>query len=836
MNKKLVVTLVAALMCFAVVLTGKILAKSPYADSQKTRYDYAVEDLTSKKIINGFPDGNFHPYDNVTRAQFAKMIVIAIDKENEKTASVHFNDISDGHWAFNYVKIANKLKIVQGYEDDTFKPEKNISYAEAVTMALRALGYEPGQNATGHWYTRYMELAEDGGLLENIDDMEPNRVINRGNTAILIYNMLHWNEFVYGDVTENGRVNNDDLNLLEDYLNNKETFSNRQKRLADVNLDGKINEVDYWLIYLNYKKDIDLPHSCGTRYYIDYVVKDKNTHELRLYCECEELYTYQLTTEKHELVNGICKKCKYDSNSTEEIVQKMSGNVYIKGTAEVGNTLTVDTSKIVPTGATYTYEWYYCDNSNFTSAKRIYGETSSKYKITSSVEGKYIFVVVTVSKSGYETTQFRVATDSKVPEENIGQKITGSVDIVGDNTVGSTLYVDTSKIEQSGVTIKYQWFYSTSINLTDKTIISGQTSSKYTITNDLVGKYVGVIVTVSKTNYVTTEFVKVITSKIIVEEIIEKGMSCSLRISGTPTVGGTLTVDVTKIAPSDAKLTYQWYYSSDSNFKNKVAISRATSKTLKITSDIAGKYVGVVVTASKTGYVTSDFEISTSSKIVEETKTISMAVGISGFAQIGRTISAKILSVDPSDAKLTYQWYYSTKADFSNKVAIKGETAKTYEITSDMSGKYIGVVVTATKTGYTETTCQINLQETIEKNTITGSVKINGDPTVGGSLTVDANVKPSDAKITYNWYYSKTGKLLDKTLIPGQTSKRYMISNDMKGKYIIVEVTVSKDGYETKTFEILCDTVISAKEIIAIPTPTPDAEIPPQPKPTLVKE
>ena len=255
MNKKLVVALVAALMCFAVVLTGKILAKSPYADSQKTRYDYAVEDLTDRKIINGFPDGNFHPYENVTRAQFAKMVVIAINKENEKNTTTYFSDVSDEHWAFDYIKIANKLKIVQGYEDDTFRPEQNISYAEAVTMALRALGYEPGQNATGHWYTRYMELAEDGGLLENIDDMEPDRVINRGNTAILIYNMLRWDEFVYGDVTENGRVNNDDLNLLEDYLNNKETFSNRQKRLADVNLDGKINEVDYWLIYLNYKKD-----------------------------------------------------------------------------------------------------------------------------------------------------------------------------------------------------------------------------------------------------------------------------------------------------------------------------------------------------------------------------------------------------------------------------------------------------------------------------------------------------------------------------------------------------------------------------------------------------
>ena len=737
MNKKLVVTLVAALMCFAVVLTGKILAKSPYADSQKTRYDYAVEDLTSKKIINGFPDGNFHPYDNVTRAQFAKMIVIAIDKENEKTASVHFNDISDGHWAFNYVKIANKLKIVQGYEDDTFKPEKNISYAEAVTMALRALGYEPGQNATGHWYTRYMELAEDGGLLENIDDMEPDRVINRGNTAILIYNMLRWNEFVYGDVTENGRVNNDDLNLLENYLNNKETFTNRQKRLADVNLDGKINEVDYWLIYLNYKKDIDLPHSCGTRYYIDYVVKDKNTHELRLYCECEELYTYQLTTEKHELVNGICKKCKYDSNSTEE---------------------------------------------------------------------------------------------------NIEQKITGSIDIIGENTVGSTLYVDTSKIEQSGVTIKYQWVYSTDINLTNRTVIAGQTSSEYTITNDLVGKYVGVIVTVSKTNYVTTEFVKVITSKIILEEIIEKGMSCYLKISGTPTVGGTLTVDVTKIAPSDAKLTYQWYYSSDSSFKNKVAISGATSKTLKITTDMVGKYLGVVVTTSKTGYLTSDFEISTSSKIVEETKTISMSVRISGVAQIGGTINTTVLSVDPSDSKLTYQWYYSTKPDFSNKIAIKGETSSTYEVTSDMSGRYVGVVVTANKTGYTETTCEIYLKEAIEKNTISGSVKITGEPVIGGNLTVDANVEPSDAKITYKWYYSKKGKLLDKTLIPGQTSKKYVISNDMEGKYIIVVVTVSKDGYETKTFEIICDTAIKETGKITLPTPTPDAEIPPQPKPTLEKE
>lgn len=736
MNKKLVVTLVAALMCFAIVLTGKISAKSPYEDSQNTRYDYAVEDLTDRKIINGFPDGNFHPYENVTRAQFAKMIVIAINKENEKNTTTYFSDVSDTHWAFDYIKIANKLKIVQGYEDDTFRPEQNISYAEAVTMALRALGYEPGQNATGHWYTRYMELAEDGGLLENIDDMEPDRVINRGNTAILIYNMLRWNRFIYGDVTENGRVNNDDLKLLDNYLNDKEEFTNRQKRLADVNLDGKINEVDYWLIYLNYKKDIDLPHSCGTKYYIDYVAKDKNTHELRLYCECEKLYTYQLTTEKHELVNGICKKCKYDSNSTEEIEQK----------------------------------------------------------------------------------------------------ITGSIDIVGENTVGSTLHVDTSKIEQSGVTIKYQWFYSTSINLTDKTTISGQTSSKYTITSDLVGKYVGVIVTVSKTNYVTTEFIKVITSKIIVEEIIEKSMSCSLKISGTPTVGGTLTLDVTKLDPSDAKLTYQWYYSSDYDFKNRIAISGATSKTLKITSDIAGKYVGVVVTASKSGYVTSDFEISTSSKIAEETKTISMAVGISGFAQIGRTISAKILSIDPSDAKLTYQWYYSTKADFSNKVAIKGETSSTYEITSDMSGKYIGVVVTATKTGYTETTCQINLQETIEKNTIAGSVKITGDPTVGGNLTVDANVEPSDAKVTYQWYYSKTGTLLDKTLISGQTSKKYEIASSMEGKYIIVVVTVSKDGYETKTFEILCDTVISAKEIIPIPTPTPDAEIPPQPKPTLVKE
>jgi len=103
-----------------------------------------MELLKAMEIISGDPDGGMRPNDLVTRAEFAKMAVLLSPHKNmvalNSKISV-FTDCSALHWAAPYVKTAAENGIVEGYSDGRFDPDDNITYAQAVTVALRLLGY-----------------------------------------------------------------------------------------------------------------------------------------------------------------------------------------------------------------------------------------------------------------------------------------------------------------------------------------------------------------------------------------------------------------------------------------------------------------------------------------------------------------------------------------------------------------------------------------------------------------------------------------------------------------------------------------------------------------------
>ncbi|HOH89518.1 MAG TPA: S-layer homology domain-containing protein, partial [Bacillota bacterium] len=98
------------LLIIAFVLAVYVSAATDFKDIKDTDwFAEAVGKLNVLKIIDGLPDGTFNPQGRVTRAQFVKMLVQAM--EYKKIDSVSFEDLkpfptSKPHWACVYIETA----------------------------------------------------------------------------------------------------------------------------------------------------------------------------------------------------------------------------------------------------------------------------------------------------------------------------------------------------------------------------------------------------------------------------------------------------------------------------------------------------------------------------------------------------------------------------------------------------------------------------------------------------------------------------------------------------------------------------------------------------------
>ena len=196
--KRIVSLVVAVSMVLSMFAT--VFAAKSYSDltGENAKFASAVAALTELKVdgqsvVNGYPDGTFGPEKNITRAEFAKMIVICLGVGSEVEAlatKTVFSDVPATHWASGWINAAAQSKVIVGYPDGTFGPEKTITYAEAFTMALRALGYGNVADFEGTWPTAYMLKAVELELTNDMDSVKSDVAATRGNVAILLWNML----------------------------------------------------------------------------------------------------------------------------------------------------------------------------------------------------------------------------------------------------------------------------------------------------------------------------------------------------------------------------------------------------------------------------------------------------------------------------------------------------------------------------------------------------------------------------------------------------------------------------------------------------------------------
>ena len=100
--------------------------------------EYALK-LFEKGIINGFPDGSFQPEKNITRAEFAKMAVLALGLQ--PNGADIYSDVKSDSWYYSFVAAATETKLING-DGNSFLPENMITRQDAAAILARAIVYK----------------------------------------------------------------------------------------------------------------------------------------------------------------------------------------------------------------------------------------------------------------------------------------------------------------------------------------------------------------------------------------------------------------------------------------------------------------------------------------------------------------------------------------------------------------------------------------------------------------------------------------------------------------------------------------------------------------------
>lgn len=238
--KKFIASVLTSVMTFAMAATSALAAVP--ADVADTKYEEAAEVLGVLEVMIGDENGNFRPDDTIIRAEVAK-VGVAISGlsgvADSAAGATNFPDVPSGYWGTGYINVANSQKLVIGDDKGNFRPDAEITYQEAVTILVRALGYEPQAQAKGGFPAGYLVTASDIGLTKGVSGSQT-APISRGEVAKLAFNALTIN--LMEQTGFGGDVSYEvvEKTLLTDKLD-VEKITDQVKAVGSASLDGSSN-------------------------------------------------------------------------------------------------------------------------------------------------------------------------------------------------------------------------------------------------------------------------------------------------------------------------------------------------------------------------------------------------------------------------------------------------------------------------------------------------------------------------------------------------------------------------------------------------------------------
>ena len=175
----------------------------PFGDVQQSDYFYeAVRILVCRGVITGYGDNTFRPYNSVTRAQVSKILVLGEGWPINTEGGPHFTDVPPSHWAYDYIEtVYNRGGIVSGYGDGTFRPYNNMTRGQLTKVIVLAEEWPIYTPPTPTFsdvpvsdpFYAYIETAFNRQIISGYGDgtFRPGNDITRGQTAKILYNAFN---------------------------------------------------------------------------------------------------------------------------------------------------------------------------------------------------------------------------------------------------------------------------------------------------------------------------------------------------------------------------------------------------------------------------------------------------------------------------------------------------------------------------------------------------------------------------------------------------------------------------------------------------------------------
>ncbi|MBQ9313659.1 MAG: S-layer homology domain-containing protein [Clostridia bacterium] len=259
-------------------------AAESFIDVPSTHWAFqAINTLNKYHIITGYPNGTFKPNQSISRAEFSKIIVPVLDINGSKAKEIKYTDVSNTHWAYQYIKTVGSLYPENSSGDTSkFYPEKPIIRKEVATVLVKALQWENKKYnvkvldkfadeklISGDVSEKYIAIAVENGLMNGNANgtFDPEGNLTRAEVAQLIYNVyltlnhLYFEQYdtVVSETKEIDIPENIKNSTTQNYFHEQEYIKNGQKMIQRV---GKIKEEIYNVNYVssgtNYGQNISL--------------------------------------------------------------------------------------------------------------------------------------------------------------------------------------------------------------------------------------------------------------------------------------------------------------------------------------------------------------------------------------------------------------------------------------------------------------------------------------------------------------------------------------------------------------------------------------------------
>lgn len=162
--------------------------------SMSSSFFKAIDYAEKNRIVNGYVDGTFRPNNQISRAEFTKVVILtqfSLDDINSHTSKNKiFSDVPSNDWFFNFVAFARTNGIINGYGDLTFRPHQKISLAEALKIIIKTKNIDISNFKVGNdWFDQYIDFSIKSNLIGKntyISD-DPAHLLTRGEMVWIVY-------------------------------------------------------------------------------------------------------------------------------------------------------------------------------------------------------------------------------------------------------------------------------------------------------------------------------------------------------------------------------------------------------------------------------------------------------------------------------------------------------------------------------------------------------------------------------------------------------------------------------------------------------------------------